>query len=71
MKEKLIEELLRNNDQKLVAFLEDELVAIGKEINKNKCLFYEFNTGRFYLEIDGDEYYIDDLLDVIFKALKQ
>lgn len=70
IKDKLIKNFLR--DQEVVVRDEnDKIVAIGKVVNETDCLLYELSSDRFYINSDNEEYYCDDLLQIIFQALEQ
>lgn len=46
------------------------IISIGRKI-KDGYLLYQFSDNRFYIhESDNSEYYVDDIIDVIFSSLE-
>ena len=68
MKERLIKNFMEK--QEVIVKEEDKIIAIGKKVNEYEYLLYEFATNRFYMNSDGEEYYVDDLLQIIFEGLE-
>ena len=46
-------------------------VAVGKVIAEDYYLMYELDTSRFYIVNGEEDYYIDDLINVILNSLEQ
>lgn len=68
-RELLIRDFLKAQEF-MIKDMDNNIIAIGKEIENENYLFYELSTNKFYINTEDDEeYYIDNLLNLLFDSL--
>lgn len=70
MKDILIKDFLKRQEI-VVKDYQDNIAAIGREIREGEYMLYELSSNRFYIHTQTDEeFYCDDILEVIFESLE-